>query len=138
MEIPLDERIDGITPSIEQFREFSEAPDNGPVVMVNLLKFKQQASDGSGTGAEAYGRYGAEALKMVQARGGHVIWMGAVGQILVGDPADDWDAAAVVQYPSRKAFLDMVTSPVYVAGHKHREAGLDRQALIACAPLPTA
>ena len=32
-------------------------PDNGPVVMVNLLRFKKESADGDGSGWDAYSRY---------------------------------------------------------------------------------
>ena len=32
-------------------------PENGPVVMVNLLRFKRDSADGDGSGWDAYSRY---------------------------------------------------------------------------------
>ncbi|MDZ4867233.1 MAG: hypothetical protein SGI91_07940 [Alphaproteobacteria bacterium] len=34
-----------------------ELPDNGPVVMVNLVRFRERSRDGNGTGWDAYSRY---------------------------------------------------------------------------------
>ena len=60
---------------------------------------------------------------------------GVIDQTLIGDPAEqDWDAVALVQYPSRAAFIDMATSKDYEAAHEHREAGLERTVLLACTP----
>ena len=36
-----------------------EHPDEGPVTMVNLVKFREQSLDGDGSGRDAYRRYGA-------------------------------------------------------------------------------
>jgi uncharacterized protein (DUF1330 family) len=69
---------------------------------------------------------------MVEARGGKVLWMGRADQTLIGDPAEGWDSVALVEYPSRKAFIDMVTAPDYEQAHEHRESGLERTVLIAC------
>lgn len=121
-----------ITPNREQFEQLSQAPDEGPVVMLNLLKFKAKASDGSGSGAAAYGRYGNAAVEMIEAQGGKVLWAGRGRQILIGDPAEDWDQVLLVEYPSRKAFIEMVTTPEYDEAHKHREQGLERTMLVAC------
>ena len=123
-----------ITPNREQFEQLATAPDDGPVVMLNLLKFKASAGDGSGSGADAYGRYGDAAVQMIEERGGRVIWAGRGQQILIGDPAQDWDSVLLVEYPSRKAFIDMVTTPEYNEAHKHRESGLERTVVVACAP----
>jgi uncharacterized protein (DUF1330 family) len=121
-----------ITPNKEQFLALAQAPDEGPVVMINLLKY---AGGRGGDGAQAYGRYGDVAVKMVEERGGTVLWLGRVDQVLIGDEdADAWDAAALVQYPSRKAFIDMVSQPRYQEAHGHREEGLERTVLLACTP----
>ncbi len=117
----------GIRPNKEQFIELMNAPDEGPVVMLNLLKFK--ASGGS----KEYGKYGDSVVPMVEERGGKVLWLGKVEQTLIGDlNADDWDAIALVQYPSRKAFIDMATSKEYDSAHEHREGGLEKTVLLAC------
>jgi uncharacterized protein (DUF1330 family) len=126
--------MSAIRPNKAQFVELMEAPDEGPVTMLNLLKFKSDA-DGDGTGASGaseYAKYGDAAVQMVEARGGKVLWMGRADQILIGDPAEDWDSVALVQYPSRKAFVEMVSTPEYEQAHEHRESGLERTVLIAC------
>lgn len=124
-----------ITPNREQFVELASAPDEGPVVMLNLLKFKAPADgDGAESGAAEYRRYGEAAVEMVEARGGKVLWAGHADQILIGDPDEDWDQVILVQYPSRAAFIDMVTQPEYEKAHEHREAGLERTVLVACTP----
>jgi uncharacterized protein (DUF1330 family) len=128
-----------INPNADQFAELAAAPDEGPVVMLNLLKFKARADRaGPGaaatTGVEAYGRYGETAVQMVEARGGKVLWAGHADQILIGDPTEDWDQVILVQYPSRAAFIDMVSQPQYREAHAHRESGLERSVLVACTP----
>ena len=124
-----------ITPNHEQFRALASAPDTGPVVMLNLLKFKERADgDDRASGAEAYRSYGDAAVAMIEERGGKVIWAGLADQILIGDPADDWDQILLVQYPSRASFIDMVTQPEYEQAHAHRESGLERTLVVACSP----
>jgi uncharacterized protein (DUF1330 family) len=117
-----------ITPNPDQFMAFAQHEREGEVVMLNLLKFKENG------GAESYGRYGDAAVQMIEERGGKVVWMGRAEQVLIGDTdADSWDAVALVSYPSRKAFIEMVTTPEYQKAHEHREGGLERTVLIACA-----
>ena len=124
--------MSAIKPNKAQFIELMEAPDEGPVVMLNLLKFKTRADDAQGSGASEYAKYGDAAVQMVEARGGKVLWMGRADQILIGDTDQDWDSVALVQYPSRKAFVEMVSTPEYEQAHEHRESGLERTVLIAC------
>jgi uncharacterized protein (DUF1330 family) len=110
------------------------AHDESPVVMLNLLKFKERADSGGGSGAAAYGRYSDDVVSMVEARGGKVLWYGKADQILIGDPTETWDAVALVQYPSRKAFIEMTSSADYEKAHEHRESALERTVIIACTP----
>ena len=124
-DLPLDTAI---TPNLDQFQALAASPDEGPVVMVNLLKFKPG-------GEESYLRYGDAAKDMVEERGGRLVWSGRAQQILIGDPNADWDVVVLVEYPSRKAFMEMVSSPEYLQAHADREAGLERTVVVACSPL---
>ena len=130
-----------ITPTREQFTEFAHGTRDGEVVMLNLLHFARPdetagPSEGGAsetTGAAAYRDYSEQVVQMVEARGGRVIWTGRPEHVLIGDPSTDaWDLVALVSYPSRAAFIDMVTSPSYESAHAHRERGLDRTVLLAC------
>jgi uncharacterized protein (DUF1330 family) len=127
-----------ITPNRDQFTALAAAAsaDDGPVVMLNLLKFKEVAT-GGGSGAASYNRYGDSVSRMVEERGGRVLWSGRVDQVLIGDEAaNGWDAIALVQYPSRQAFIDMVSDETYQKSHEHREGGLAETVLIACTERP--
>jgi uncharacterized protein (DUF1330 family) len=134
-----------ITPTREQFTAFAHGTRDGEVVMINLLHFARPESaseepdagaKGSGGGAAAYREYSEQVVKMVEARGGRVIWTGRPEHVLIGNTdADAWDMVALVSYPSRSAFIEMVTSPSYEQAHEHRERGLDRTVLLACEPL---
>jgi uncharacterized protein (DUF1330 family) len=132
-----------ITPTREQFTAFAQGDREGEVVMINLLHFARSedraaATPGSGSseGASAYREYSDRVVKMVEARGGRVIWTGRPEHVLIGDTETDaWDLVALVSYPSRSAFIEMVTSPAYESAHEHRERGLDRTVLLACEPL---
>jgi uncharacterized protein (DUF1330 family) len=116
-----------IRPNKDQFIELMNAPDDTPVVMLNLLKFR--AHDGQ----VEYNKYGDSVIKMVESLGGKLLWLGKVDQTLIGPiDANDWDAAALVQYPSRKAFIEMATSKEYDGIHEHREGGLERTVVLAC------
>jgi len=123
-----------IRPNPDQFKALASAAakDGGPVVMLNLLKFKQ------GGGAREYGQYGDAARGMVERLGGRVLYIGRCDQVLIGDAAEGWDAIAVVEYPSRQAFIDMVSQSDYQQAHEHREAGLERTVLMATTPMSAA
>jgi uncharacterized protein (DUF1330 family) len=71
-------------------------------------------------------------VQMVEKQGGKVLWLGKVDQTLIGPVDDTWDAVALVQYPSRKAFIEMTSTKEYDSAHEHRESGLERTRLFAC------
>lgn len=120
------------TPRPELAQAFFSDADHGPMVMVNLLKFKETATYPDGrdpelSGREAYNRYGAAVVACLKAVGGHVIYSGPVSGILLGDVEELWDAVALAYYPSPQAMLQMVALPEYQAIEIHRYAGLAGQ-----------
>ena len=119
-------------PTPEQAMAFFTGGDDGPMCMVNLLKFRAKAAypDGSEpdlTGREAYLRYAAGVGACLEAVGGKVRFRGAVTGLLLGEVEELWDMVAIAEYPSRKAMMAMVQSPEYQAIAKHRDAGLAGQ-----------
>jgi len=107
-------------------------PDKGPVVMLNLMRFRERSLDGNGSGWAAYLRYSALTIKLIKARGGTIIWTGTAEAVVLGVPEQHrWDYVALVRYPSRAAFLDMMQSPEYAAANVERENGCADHAIIA-------
>ncbi len=109
-----------------------EATDEGPVTMLNLVKYRDQSSDGDGTGREAYTPYTSLAQELVESRGGKVLWAGVIGEAALseGDGDVDWDWGLLVYYPNRAAFIDMVTSPEYLAANEHRRSGVAKHMIL--------
>jgi uncharacterized protein (DUF1330 family) len=106
-----------------------------PIVMVNLLKFKDRAvyQDGradAGDGRAAYDRYGAEMRGFVERHGGRILFVGEVKSLVIGEVEGLWDAVALVEYPSSEAFVKIAMSPDVAKFGIHREAGLAGQLLI--------
>jgi uncharacterized protein (DUF1330 family) len=128
-------------PTAQQIRDLRDHPRKGPVQMINLLKFRDRAQykpgevdDAEVSGEVAYWRYGKLVGQFVAGLGGRIIWSGTPEVVAIGDGEDLWDQAVIVEYPSREAFMAMISMPEYQAAHVHREAGLDHQKLIECRP----
>ena len=86
----------------------------GPVVMVNLMRFRERSLDGDGSGWDAYLRYSALTVPMIKARGGTLLWTGDAKAVALGSEAgNQWDYLALVYYPDVAAFIDMMTSADY-------------------------
>jgi uncharacterized protein (DUF1330 family) len=126
-----------IHPEREALLALAELPDDEPVIMLNMLRFREHAAYPEGStaapcsGREAYTRYGAVAAEHVRAVGGHPVWMGLPQLTLIGPSDETWDQVLLVQYPSRKAFLTMASNPAYLACAEHRTAALADSRLVA-------
>lgn len=121
--MPTDpERLEGM---------MAEGPD-GPIYMVNLLKFKEKAEYEDGretnlTGREAYQLYGQEVFKLLPKYGGKAVFVGDVTFLSLGQVEDLWDEVAIAMYPKRGDLLRMSSSPEWQAIAVHRTAGLAGQ-----------
>ena len=106
-----------------------------PVVMVNLMRFRDRSLDGDGSGWDAYLRYSALTVPMIRARGGTLLWTGEAKMVVLGpDAGHSWDYIALVSYPSVAAFIDMMTSTDYEQlSDPHRRNGCAEHVIIATA-----
>ena len=122
-----------IHPKPEQIQELLQGPADTPVVMVNLLRFKKDATepDVGLTGADAYTRYAEQMIVWVESQGGRLIWSGRVDSWVIGDTDEHFDVIAMMEYPSREAFTKIAGDPRVAEYSVHRTAGLEMQWLIA-------
>lgn len=131
-----------LQPTTDQISRFVKDEHDGPIVMINLLKFRDKAAyqpgdpehgDGA-SGEEAYARYGA-ALAPLTADpeiGVTPIYSAPAARFLIGE--GDWDMVVLARYPSRAHMARMMRDERYQAAHRHRAAGLLHQDLIETRP----
>lgn len=112
-------------------RYLAEDP-GGPVVMLNLLRFK---ADG---GRERYLEYVEHFRTTAAPHGAEVLYVGDGSTPLVAEEGQAWDAVLLVRYPSRQAFSDMVRDPAYSAGTHLRTEALEEAVLQATSEWRTA
>lgn len=118
--------MSGLEPTPEQFAALAARPADAPVVMVNLLKFKPEG------GLERYAQYGREVAPHLERVGATLRYAGGAPSTVIGEGEKPWwDAILIVEYPSPRAFIDMVTDQDYLKVHEHRAAALERGDLIA-------
>ena len=127
-----------VYPTSEQIQALLTGPQDRPVVMVNLLKFKPKAdgSDAGLSGEDAYRRYADEMVPYVESKGGRVLWTGRIDSQVIGAGGDAFHMVAVVEYPSRAAFVQIATDPYVQEIGAHRAAGLEGQWLLATTTAP--
>ena len=114
---------------IEALRE--KGPD-GPIFMVNLLKFKDKAEYEDGrattlTGREAYQIYGRAVTEILPKFGGRAVFAADVTFLSLGRVEELWDEIAIAAYPARGEMVRMSCSPEWREASVHRTAGLKGQ-----------
>ncbi|MEO1001011.1 MAG: DUF1330 domain-containing protein [Pseudomonadota bacterium] len=128
-----------IDPTRAQFDAFKALPRDRPVMMLNLLRFREAAAypDGrAATGREAYAAYGKGSGPIFARVGGEILWRGTQEAMVIGPDDKDWHLAFIARYPTAAAFLEMVTDPDYQAVTFHRTAALEDSRLIRFGELP--
>ena len=108
-----------IMPTEDQFKQLMSQEYKGPIVMVNLLKFKP---DG---GAESYRKYyeGTKELMMGKAIT-RAVYRGDGLMTVIG--GEEWDEIALYEYPSIEVFIEMNRNKEYQAlVHYRTDALLD-------------
>jgi len=116
-----------VDPERDQFEAFKGLPRDEPIMMLNLLRFREHAAYEDGreaTGAEAYAAYGRESAPVFRRVGGEIVWRGRPQTVLIGPQDEHWDMIFVARYPSAAAFLEMVTDPDYRVAVRHRQAAV--------------
>lgn len=129
---------DLINPTREQFAAFAELPSDGPVHMLNMIRFRARAAYEDGreaTGAEAYKAYARESEPVFARLGGRQFWVGRVEIMVIGPEDERWDLVFIAEYPNAAAFVEMVRDPAYREAVKHRTAAVEESRLIRLTPL---
>lgn len=106
-----------IMPTQDQFKQLMSQKYKGPIVMVNLLKFKP---DG---GAESYRKYYEATKELMEGKAiNRVVYRGNGLMPVIGD--EEWDQIALYEYPSIDAFIEMNRNKEYQAVVPYRTAAL--------------
>jgi uncharacterized protein (DUF1330 family) len=121
-----------VYPNEDQLAGFAEPGPEGPIYMVNLLKYRDRAEYPDGretdlTGREAYAIYGKAVAELLTEFGGAAIFSATVERLMLGEVEELWDTVAIAMYPSRAAMLEMMSSPKMQDIGIHRAAGLAGQ-----------
>jgi uncharacterized protein (DUF1330 family) len=110
--------------------------EDGPIWMVNLMRYRDRAvyADGRATdltGREADDRYAP--FGPFRTVGAQLVFLSDVEEQFLGED-QAWDRIAVVRYPTRRSFLEMQDLPEYVELHEHKDAGMASTFVIGCRP----
>lgn len=109
-------------------------PDaDGPIYMLNLMKYRAAADYGSDgeagvSGREADDRYAP--IDVLAKIGAKVVF---TAEVLAG--SEDWDRIGIVCYPTRRAFIEMQSRDDFKQKHVHKDAGMDHTIVMGTLPV---
>ena len=112
--------------------------EDGPVWMVNLMRYRDRADYADGRATDLTGREADDAYAPIDelaAVGAEIVFVGDVETQLLGEP--QWDRVAVVKYPTRRSFIELQSVPGFAEKHAHKDAGMEQTIIIGCRPLPS-
>ena len=129
------------TPSEEQAAKLMQGDPDAPLSALNLFWFNERAQyqpddpeygtpAADVSGPEAYAAYAAEAGQKILALGGHVAFSVAVDQVMIGPDSLNCNTAALMVFPTRRAFVQMMTAPEFKESSRHRKAALANHVML--------
>jgi len=128
-----------LEPTQESGRAFFSRGIAGPIVMLNLLRFRAIADYSSTpelapptaiSGEAAYRLYVEHTLPHLEEAGGELLFFGRGSQFLIGPPEERWDAAMLVRQSSVTTFMAFAANQAYMSGIGHRLAALEDSRLL--------
>ena len=128
-----------LDPSDENARRLIERRITGPVTMLNLLRFRQEADYSASpqlappepiSGSAAYDHYVRHTLPFLAASGGSVEFFGIGGYNFIGPTDERWDLVMLIRQSSLDDFFAFASDHAYLAGIGHRTAALEDSRLL--------
>ncbi|MDX6539994.1 MAG: hypothetical protein QOI71_1604 [Gaiellales bacterium] len=123
-----------LDPSDNNALRFIERRIEGPLTMMNLLRFRDWA-DYSATpelapaepisGSAAYDLYVRHTVPFLVASGGSVEFFGTGGALFVGPEDERWDLVMLIRQASVDDFFAYASNEAYMAGVGHRTAAVE-------------
>lgn len=126
-----------VDPDRDRFTEFRALTREGPIQMLNLIRFRERAAysdDRDVSGRQAYAAYSRESLPIFERVGGRQVWIAFPELLLIGPPEERWDISFVAEYPSGAAFVEMLQDNAYREAVKHRTAAVEDSRLLRMKP----
>lgn len=122
-----------IEPTREQAQAFFDASLEGPLVMLNLLRFREVADYSQNphlappkpiSDSEAYKLFAQHTMPFVDGVGSQVLFQAAGHAALIGPEDERWDLVLLVCHLNMKVFSELIANEAYRKGMGHRTAAL--------------
>jgi hypothetical protein len=116
-----------------------EPQADGPILMVNLMKYRPVAEYEKGSPLAASGaisgRTADDLYSPLDVFGEIGAEVALYGNVIGGPHGASWDRVAIVCYPTRRSFIDMQSRRDFRDKHQHKEAGMAFTIIVGCSPL---
>ena len=128
-----------LNPTQEAGRDLIMRNISGPVVMLNLLRFRELADYAETpalaplvaiSGKEAYLLYIKHTVPHLLKSGGEILFLGKGGAFLVGPQNEQWDEVMLIKQNSVSDFMAFASNQEYLMGVGHRTAALEDSRLL--------
>jgi hypothetical protein len=124
---------EGIQAFTSRIRPWAEADDGKPVFMLNLIRFYPQlhtftgAPEFKGTPEEANAYYEKSITPLWLSHAAYPVFAGApqAKNLINIHPEKDWGRVVVCRYPSRRAFLKLLSDPSYAPMEPYKFIALE-------------
>jgi hypothetical protein len=112
---------------LDRIREIAQSKDDGPVVMINLNRYKPEVNFPKG---EQYLDYMRVLVALLPTIGARILWRSPAHGQPVG--AQDVDEVLAAWYPSHQAFLDLPNAPGAAENFRLRRECVDHAVIHRC------
>ena len=128
-----------LNPTQEAGRDLITRNISGPVVMLNLLRFREFADYAENpeltpsariSGKQAYQLYIKHTVPHLLKSGGEILFLGKGGAFLVGPQDEQWDEVMLIKQNSISDFMAFASNQEYMKGLGHRTAALEDSRLL--------
>ena len=103
-----------LDPNSNQVKTIAALPAGQPLVMLNLLKYKELVEENGLTGKEQYKVYMKAVTPFLAKSKGEFLYNGPCLAIFIGpEEGLEWDKVLLVKYPDKDHFLEMIADPDY-------------------------
>lgn len=133
----MSKHINATKEAIAQFT--TQFKSDEPVVMLNLLKYKEVADytnypdlnlGKNISGEKAYQIYMKHTQPYLQKLGAEVVFIGKSNQYIIGPEDESWDLTLIVKYPDVMKFYALLQNADYKKTAGHRSAALEDSRLL--------
>jgi hypothetical protein len=112
---------------------FREPSNDGPIYMLNFMKYHAVAQYADGTGEQISGMEADDRYAPVDILADLGAYVSLFGNVV--SSSEDWDRLACVCYPTRKSFIDMQSRSDFAEKHEHKAAGMHHTTIVGLQPV---